>query len=163
MNIVGEGFAKEITDQIDTRQKLKGNRDRNPGGNPEWLVWQNGNTGWVKMISSINVDPEKKYYTFLPLENGDPDNPKILPKSLSFVHNLGVRIPTKRVVVMVMTALGGTRSMAANTAQHADDERRLAELGYKQQFIRRLHREAGTLLAEVLMCCLILTSLAPAY
>jgi hypothetical protein len=63
MNIVGEGFAKEIIDQIDTRQKLKGKRDRNPGGNPEWLVWQNGNTGWVKMISSIDVDPEQKYFT----------------------------------------------------------------------------------------------------
>ena len=62
MNIVGEGFPEEIIKQIDTRQKLKGKRDRNPGGNPEWLVWQNGNTGWVKMVSSIDVDPEKKYF-----------------------------------------------------------------------------------------------------
>jgi hypothetical protein len=62
MNIVGEGFPEQIIKQIDVRQKLKGKRDRNLGGNPEWLVWQNGNTGWVKMISSIDVDPEKKYF-----------------------------------------------------------------------------------------------------
>ena len=82
-NIVGEGFANEIRKQIDKRQELKGKRDRNPGGNPQWLLWQNGNTGWVKMISSVDVDPEKRYYTFLPLENEDPDNPKIIPSYTS--------------------------------------------------------------------------------
>jgi hypothetical protein len=78
-NIVGEGFAEEIRKQIDKRQELKGKRDRNPGGNPQWLLWQNGNTGWVKMISSVDIDPEKKYFTYLPLEDGNPTNPKIIP------------------------------------------------------------------------------------
>jgi hypothetical protein len=61
MNIVGEGFAEEIRKQIDKRQELKGKRDRNPGGNPQWLLWQNGNTGWVRMVSSVDVDPEIRY------------------------------------------------------------------------------------------------------
>ena len=61
-NIVGEGFADAIRKQINRRQTLKGKRDRNPEGNPKWLVWQNGNTGWVKMISSVDVDPEKRYF-----------------------------------------------------------------------------------------------------
>jgi hypothetical protein len=111
MNIVGEGFAKEIIDQIDTRQKLKGNRDRNPGGNPEWLVWQNGNTGWVKMISSVDVDPEKKYFTFLPLENGDPDNPKIIPTYTSgrnfTIEGAGNRGNTNNLLAASNILMGG--------------------------------------------------------
>lgn len=61
MNIVGEGFEEQIRKQIDIRQQLKGKRDRNPGGNPQWLLWQNGNTGWVRMVSSVDVDPQKRY------------------------------------------------------------------------------------------------------
>lgn len=61
MNIVGEGFEEQIRKQIDIRQQLKGKRDRNPGGNPQWLLWQNGNTGWVRMVSSVDVNPEVRY------------------------------------------------------------------------------------------------------
>ena len=61
MNIVGEGFEEEIRKQINVRQQLKGKRDRNPGGNPQWLLWQNGNTGWVRMVSSVDVNPEIRY------------------------------------------------------------------------------------------------------
>ena len=61
MNIVGEGFEEQIRKQIDIRQQLKGKRDRNPGGNPQWLLWQNGNTGWVRMVSSVDVNPQKRY------------------------------------------------------------------------------------------------------
>jgi hypothetical protein len=56
MNIVGENFPREIVKQIEVRQKKKGAKNRNPEGNPSLLVWQNANTGWVKMVSSVNID-----------------------------------------------------------------------------------------------------------
>jgi hypothetical protein len=52
MNIVGENFPKEIVKQINVRQSKKGAKNRNNQN----LVWQNSNTGWVKMISSVNID-----------------------------------------------------------------------------------------------------------
>lgn len=54
-NIVGEGFPEEIIKQIDVRQKKKGLKNRNLNGNPQNLVWQNSNTGWVKLISSVDI------------------------------------------------------------------------------------------------------------
>jgi hypothetical protein len=56
MNIVGENFPKKIVDQIKLRQEKKGSLNRNPKGDPSLLVWQNANTGWVKMISSVDID-----------------------------------------------------------------------------------------------------------
>jgi hypothetical protein len=58
-NIVGEGFPKKIVDQINTRQNKKGIINRNPGGNPTLLTWQNSNTGWVKVVSSIDLTDER--------------------------------------------------------------------------------------------------------
>ena len=52
MNIVGENFPKEIVKQINVRQAKKGAKNRDNKN----LVWQNSNTGWVKMISSVNID-----------------------------------------------------------------------------------------------------------
>lgn len=59
MNIVGENFPEPIVDQIRTRQEKKGSLNRNPEGNPSLLVWQNANTGWVKMVSSVDIDDER--------------------------------------------------------------------------------------------------------
>lgn len=59
MNIVGENFPEPIVDQIKLRQEKKGSLNRNPGGNPSLLVWQNANTGWVKMVSSVDIDDER--------------------------------------------------------------------------------------------------------
>jgi hypothetical protein len=59
-NIVGEGFPKKIVDQINTRQNKKGIINRNPGGNPTLLTWQNSNTGWVKVVSSVDLLDERK-------------------------------------------------------------------------------------------------------
>jgi hypothetical protein len=58
-NIVGEGFPKEIIDQINLRQQKKGAYVRNNQN----LAWMNSNTGWVKMVSSVNVNPER--FTFV--------------------------------------------------------------------------------------------------
>jgi hypothetical protein len=52
MNIVGEGFPKEIIDQINQRQTKIGSLNRN---NQE-LSWMNSKTGWVKMVSSVDVE-----------------------------------------------------------------------------------------------------------
>ena len=59
MNIVGEGFPEEIVKQIEVRQNKKGIINRNPGGDPTLLTWQNSNTGWVKVVSSVNVSEER--------------------------------------------------------------------------------------------------------
>ncbi len=56
MNIVGENFPKEIVKQIEVRQEKKGAKNRTT----ENLVWQNANTGWVKMISSVDIDLNKR-------------------------------------------------------------------------------------------------------
>ncbi len=51
MNIVGEGFADEIIDQINVRQEIYGSINRTN----EQLTFLNSRTGWVKMVSSVNV------------------------------------------------------------------------------------------------------------
>jgi hypothetical protein len=59
-NIVGEGFPEEIVKQINVRQNKKGTFNRNTGGDPTLLVWQNSNTGWVKVVSSVDLTDERK-------------------------------------------------------------------------------------------------------
>jgi putative chitinase len=51
-NIVGEGFPKEIIKQIDVRQKVYGSANRTN----EQLSYLEARTGWVKLVSSVNVD-----------------------------------------------------------------------------------------------------------
>jgi hypothetical protein len=58
-NIIGEGFPDEIIKQVQIRQQKKGKKERNN----ENLVWQTSNTGWVKLISSVDVNAER--YTIL--------------------------------------------------------------------------------------------------
>jgi hypothetical protein len=65
-NIVGEGFPEEIVKQIDLRQKKKGLVTRNN----QALTWMNSNTGWVKMVSSVNINPERFDFVNSPF-NGD--------------------------------------------------------------------------------------------
>jgi hypothetical protein len=60
MNIVGENFPRKIVEQINLRQQKKGAKNRNPEGDPSLLVWQNSNTGWVKMVSSVDVNLEER-------------------------------------------------------------------------------------------------------
>ena len=56
MNIVGENFPEEIVKQINVRQAKKGAKNRTT----ENLVWQNANTGWVKMVSSVNINKKDR-------------------------------------------------------------------------------------------------------
>jgi hypothetical protein len=51
MNIVGEGFPKEITKQIETRQSILGSANKTN----EQLVWMTNKTGWVRMVSSVDL------------------------------------------------------------------------------------------------------------
>jgi hypothetical protein len=62
MNIVGENFPEKIVKQINVRQEKKGAKNRNPEGDPSLLVWQNANTGWVKMISSVDVNSNQRTF-----------------------------------------------------------------------------------------------------
>jgi hypothetical protein len=58
MNIVGENFPREIVKQIEVRQKKKGVKTRDNQN----LIWQNANTGWVKMISSVDVNSNQRRF-----------------------------------------------------------------------------------------------------
>jgi hypothetical protein len=58
MNIVGENFPEEIVKQINVRQKKKGVKTRDNQN----LIWQNSNTGWVKMISSVDVNLNQRTF-----------------------------------------------------------------------------------------------------
>jgi hypothetical protein len=51
-NIIGEGFPKEIIEQINQRQKVYGSINRNN----EELAYLNTRTGWCKLVSSVDVD-----------------------------------------------------------------------------------------------------------
>jgi hypothetical protein len=51
-NIVGEGFPKEIIEQINTRQKVYGSANRTN----EELSYLEARTGWCKLVSSVDVN-----------------------------------------------------------------------------------------------------------
>jgi hypothetical protein len=51
-NIVGEGFAREIREQVDTRQKIYGTTINRTN---EQLQYLNANTGWVRLASSVDI------------------------------------------------------------------------------------------------------------
>jgi len=69
MNIVGESFPQPIIDQINVRQKKKGSLNRDA----ELLTWMNSNTGWVRMVSSVDVNKERYNFNNAPLKA----NPRI--------------------------------------------------------------------------------------
>ena len=50
-NIIGEGFALEISGQVKKRQEIYGSKDRDPQIN----TFLNSKTGWVRMGSSVDV------------------------------------------------------------------------------------------------------------
>jgi len=50
-NIVGEGFPEKIVKQIDQRQKVYGSVNRTN----EQLSYLNARTGWVKLVSSVDL------------------------------------------------------------------------------------------------------------
>ena len=53
-NIVGEGFAREIREQVNKRQEIYGSINRSN----EQLQYLNANTGWVRLASSVDVNAE---------------------------------------------------------------------------------------------------------
>jgi len=80
MNIVGESFPQPIVDQINTRQKKKGT----PNRDPELLTWMNSNTGWVRLISSVDVDPTRYAFKNAPLQNAQLINSDLARQYILF-------------------------------------------------------------------------------
>ena len=60
-NIVGEGFAEFVREQVVQRQKIYGSLNRTN----EQLSYLEARTGWVKLVSSVNIesDPRNLGYT----------------------------------------------------------------------------------------------------
>jgi hypothetical protein len=55
-NILGEGFPKEIIDQVSQRQKVYGSGYSNGSSRtPDQLKYLNTNTSWVKLVSSVDI------------------------------------------------------------------------------------------------------------
>ena len=59
-NIVGEGFPRQIINQVRVRQEKKGSLGDVPS--PEVLTWLNANTGWVRVVSSVDLVEPKNFY-----------------------------------------------------------------------------------------------------
>lgn len=56
MNILGESFYPEITNQINIRQKIYGlGFDQNSSRSNESIQYLNGNTAWCKLVSSTRI------------------------------------------------------------------------------------------------------------
>ena len=54
-NLVGAPFKPYVDQQISRRQELLGALDKTN----EQIVWENGNTAWVRLASSINIENSK--------------------------------------------------------------------------------------------------------
>jgi predicted chitinase len=54
MNLFGEGFPKEINEQVKTRQKIHGLGYDNPR-TPESHLYKNANSAWCKLVSSTYI------------------------------------------------------------------------------------------------------------
>ena len=73
-NIIGEGFPKEIIEQIKTRQSIIGSVNRTN----EQLTFFNTKTGWCKLVSSVKII---KKLRDIPV---DPDNDKLASRFVLF-------------------------------------------------------------------------------
>lgn len=51
-NIVGKNHLPYVQDQIKTRQKILGKTNKSSSD----IVWENGRTGWVRLVSSVDID-----------------------------------------------------------------------------------------------------------
>lgn len=57
MNVVGEGFPKEIITQVYNRQRAYGSGYSNAiSRTPEEILYLNANSSWCKLISSTNIE-----------------------------------------------------------------------------------------------------------
>ena len=55
MNLLGEGFPKEINEQVNQRQKIYGSGYTSVSRTPEEITYLNANTSWVKLVSSTDI------------------------------------------------------------------------------------------------------------
>jgi lysozyme len=58
MNIIGEGFHQNIINEIDLRHRIYGyraNSNLTDGVVPKVIDYLNSRTGWVRMVSSVNI------------------------------------------------------------------------------------------------------------
>ena len=90
-NIVGEGFPEEIVKQIKVRQQKKGSYARDN----QTLTWMNSNTGWVKMVSSVNINPERFTFVNAPFGGNASKTGNTLAKEYVLFGGVSNEIGTK--------------------------------------------------------------------
>jgi len=66
MNIVGENFPEFVKKQVEQRELFYGKKERDP----QTLVYLNSNISWIKLGSSVNIDPNSQKYKDLEIPEG---------------------------------------------------------------------------------------------
>ena len=82
-NLVGAPFKPYVNNQIIRRQELLGSSDKTN----EQIVWENANTSWVRLASSINIENS------LTLSPASTNVPSSLPSGLPFENP-----PTRQII-----------------------------------------------------------------
>jgi hypothetical protein len=111
-NIVGEGFPKEIIDQINLRQQKKGAYVRNNQN----LAWMNSNTGWVKMVSSVNVNPERFKFVNSPFGGNNSKLNNTLAKEYVLFGGVSNETNTKTTDATPRSGIARDKSIFNNNA-----------------------------------------------
>ena len=97
MNLLGEGFHKNIIGQINQRQKVYGSGYTSGNSrSPEEIVYLNANTAWCKLVSSVDiVDPkllqDKSLQTIQKIENNNLAKQFILFNGTDNIDNQSLR------------------------------------------------------------------------
>jgi hypothetical protein len=111
-NIVGEGFPKEIINQINLRQQKKGAYVRDNQN----LTWMNSNTGWVKMVSSVNVTPERFTFVNSPFGGNNSKLNNKLAKEYVLFGGVSNETNTKTTDVTPRSGIAFDKSIFNNNA-----------------------------------------------
>ena len=57
-NLIGEPFLKYVNEQIELRQSVYGSGLLQQERSPEYIAYLNARTSWVKLASSVIINPE---------------------------------------------------------------------------------------------------------
>jgi len=61
-----ENFPEFVRKQVEQRELFYGKKERDP----QTLVYLNSNTSWIKLVSSVNIDPNSQKYKDLEIPEG---------------------------------------------------------------------------------------------
>ena len=115
-NIVGENHKPYVSKQIQTRQEVLGNSLRNN----EELVWANGRTSWIRVISSVDVkDQQIPLFDDNAIAKGTISNNGAETK----LKELGIpEYPAGSALAKDLTLFAGTSKSSVNNVTNGEGE-----------------------------------------